>query len=437
MFNRVRWGLVGWNVLVLWLILTLAGALVYVSLARSLIGEVDRDLLRRSNAIVMAITHERSEGRIRPRPEIMRGAVFSLLLGPDGRVLENPENLTFPPEIVGLSGNKLPRYATIVVDGEPARLYIQPLPGPQFGPALFVIGQSIAAEESALHQLVLILATVSGTGLLVSILGAWFLAGRALVPIRLAFQHQQEFVAAAAHELRTPLTVLHAATDLLHQHRAEPLETNGELFDDVRQEIVRLERLAGDLLTLARSDLQEIDLAIGQLDLGPLTTDVARRMVPLAQEAGIRLTDHGGGESLWVEGDPDRLHQVLLIMLDNAVKHTPPGGSIRVAARRQGSEAVVEVSDTGEGIAAEDLPHVFDRFYRGDRSRSRTKGSTGLGLAIAKSLVDAHHGTLTLSSVFGSGTVATIRLPLLGPAPSLAERLGSFAARVTHHAARQ
>src|SRR5919204_4627776 len=140
--------------------------------------------------------------------------------------------------------------------------------------ASLVVGQSLAGEERALGVLLLILVAVVGVGLLLSFGGAWFLAGRALVPIQRAFRRQQQFVADASHELRTPLTVLRSATDVLNRHRSEPLETNGELFDDIRQEIVRMERLASDLLTLARSDRGELELMTAPLDLAELAGDV-------------------------------------------------------------------------------------------------------------------------------------------------------------------
>src|SRR5205807_4015663 len=125
---------------------------------------------------------------------------------------------------------------------------------------LLIVGQSLQSEQTALHFLLLVLVAGGGLGLLMVLGGAWFLAGRALVPIQQAFQRQQEFVADASHELRTPLTVLRSATDLLNQHREQPVEHNGELFDDVRAEIARMERLAQDLLTLARSDAGGVEL---------------------------------------------------------------------------------------------------------------------------------------------------------------------------------
>src|SRR5262249_18319077 len=188
-------------------------------------------------------------------------------------------------------------------------------------PTLLVIGQSLVSEQETLDQLLFVAFTGGIFGLILSLIGAWFLAGRALIPIQRAFDRQREFVADASHELRTPLTVLRAATDLLGQHRTELLDANGELFDDLRQEIGQLERLAGDLLTLARSDLGELELAVGEIALGPFVENVARLVLPLARQRQVAvecLTD----ETVQVETDPDRLQQMLLALLDNTLKHS-------------------------------------------------------------------------------------------------------------------
>jgi signal transduction histidine kinase len=133
-----------------------------------------------------------------------------------------------------------------------------------------------------------------------------------------------------------------------------------------------------------------------------------------------------------VEGDPDRLQQVLLILVDNAIKHTPPGGKVEVRVRRHGQSAQLEVADTGSGIAPEHLPRIFDRFYRADKARARERGGTGLGLAIAKMLVDAHGGQLHLTSSVGIGTQVTVSLPLANRPAKLGDRLGELTAHLPH-----
>jgi len=464
-FARTRWHLVGWTMLVLGLILVVLGGAVYAAMSSSILDQVDRNLAGRA---AQAVAEPRAVlgGPGDLDAERFRAGVFYLVVDAAGRVLANPQRVdTSGLELAQAAGS--PHVgATAELGGEPVRLYAQPLPaepaplpprsgppgkpGPGPGPrgrrgpfgvegAVLVVGQSLAPEQRALDLLLLILGVGGLIGLGLSFAGAWFLAGRALVPIQQAFRRQQEFVADASHELRTPLTVLRSATDLLAQHRDQPLSANGELFDDVRAEIGRLQRLTQDLLTLARSDRGQLELAVAPLDLGALAGEVARRVEPLAAERGVALVCTAPEEAPVVEADPDRLQQVLLILLDNAIKHTPVGGRVAVEVGAQDGHALVTVADTGPGIAPAHLPRVFERFYRADASRTQEMpgetGGTGLGLAIAKSLVDAHGGDLTLTSRQGAGTRVTVRLPADGSSRSLSARLGGLAARIAHRPA--
>jgi His Kinase A (phospho-acceptor) domain/Histidine kinase-, DNA gyrase B-, and HSP90-like ATPase len=186
-------------------------------------------------------------------------------------------------------------------------------------------------------------------GLLLSFGGAWFLAARALVPIQQAFQHQQQFVADASHELRTPLAILHSSADLLVR---EPEQPNPELVLEMREEIVRIERLTRDLLVLARSDRGELRLSVGRLDLGALAHDLARRVALLAQARAVNVEVTATKTPVIVEGDPDRLQEVGLSLLDNALRHTPAGGTIGLTVDEDDGAGRLVVEDTGEGIPA-------------------------------------------------------------------------------------
>ncbi len=331
--------------------------------------------------------------------------------------------------------------STGTIQGRPVRLLLEPVvlisagapadaaPPQENGTALpgeksvqpnafLVTGVSLAPVEQSLNRTMAILLAGGAAGLLLSLLGSWFLAGRALIPIEKAFRRQQEFVADAAHELRTPLTILQTSTHLLNQHRDEPLAAQGRVFDDLHEEIGRLTRLTCDLLDLARSDTGQLELALGRVDLDELGRKLVRRLSAVAAERQIELRFEGSARALVVDADSDRLQQALLALLDNALKHTPPGGAVTLAVSDSGRSATVEVRDTGEGIPPEVLGRVFDRFYRGDAVRSRSTGGAGLGLAIARTLVEAHGGTLALSSALGSGTTATVHLPLTAEAPT-------------------
>jgi signal transduction histidine kinase len=438
---RIRWRLVAWTMLVLGLILLALGTAVYVALGQALLVAVDRNLVSRAEEAA-ADADELDRGEPRPGRRAgarrsgyedagYRGGAFYLVLGVDGRVLANPQGVdvdgvTLPAPATG-TRDRGRVFATVALDDELARVYALPLLGREAPGATLVVGQSLESEQAALRSLLLVLGGGAAAGLLLSLAGAWFLAGRALIPVHLAFRRQQAFVADAAHELRTPLTVLRSATDLLDRHRDEPLAANGDLLDDVRHEVGRLERLTGDLLTLARSDRGQLQLAVAPLDVGALASDVVRRAEPLAQARGVTLTYHGGAPPPVAEADPDRLEQVLLILLDNALRYTPTGGRVDVRVGQQDGGALVEVADTGMGIAAEHLPRVFERFYRADAARTRAESGAGLGLAIARAVAEAHGGRLTLDSAPGAGTRAVVYLlpaPRLPPAaaPVRAER---------------
>ncbi len=411
MFTGIRRRLLGWNFLVLGLILIAVGIAVYVTLSHNLMAEVDRSLASRSVATTLSL-HDLDERDLALTSEGYSGGVFYLIASGTGQVLANPQSVSLNQLPNNLFSNPQKAFHTISVGDDTDRVYVTPLLVRGGARAYLVVGQSLAPEERALHRLALGLLIGGAIGLGLSLLGASFLAGRALVPIEATVQRQQQFIADASHELRTPLTILHSATDLLDRHRTEPLAENGELFDDIREEILRLERLAGDLLTLARSDLGELGLAVAPLDLLDAAQEAVQRVQPIAGDSGIAVTVDRNGSPLMVEADPDRLQQVLLILLDNAIKHTPSGGSVRVTARRQGGDALLEVADTGEGIPDDQLEQVFNRFVRVDVSRSRARGGAGLGLSIARSLVEAHGGELSLASRLGEGTLVTVRLPL-------------------------
>ncbi|HLZ28036.1 MAG TPA: HAMP domain-containing sensor histidine kinase [Chloroflexota bacterium] len=417
LFTRIRWRLVGWTMLILGLILALLGTTVYVALSRSLTDEVDRNLQISSQQALPALLGAPNQPGRNPRNDDTnqplggrngyRGGVFVLHLDPSGQILANPQQVSLTGVTWPDPTDRAPILATISLNDEPTRVLVLRAPDAD----LLIVGQSLAPEQTALRFLLMVLVAGGGLGLLMVLGGAWFLAGRALVPIQQAFQRQQEFVADASHELRTPLTVLRSATDVLNEHRTSPLERNGELFDDVRAEIARVQRLSQDLLTLARSDSGELELMTAPVELAGLAGEVVRRTAPLAHSRDVRLGLTVDPTTPRVEADPERLQQVLLILLDNAIKHTPAGGDVDVRVNHPGlTHAQIQVEDTGIGIAAEDVPRIFDRFYRADKARS--DGGTGLGLAIGKMLVEAHGGHLTLTSQPNVGTQVTVALPL-------------------------
>ncbi|MBN1967227.1 MAG: HAMP domain-containing histidine kinase [Anaerolineae bacterium] len=229
------------------------------------------------------------------------------------------------------------------------------------------------------------------------------------------FMMQRRFVADVSHELRTPLTVIQTNLDLIKRYGIDE--------DSVRaiaSESKRMTRLVGDLLLLAQADAGELTTIKQNLEIDTLLLDIFDQATTLA---GEKLTVKlGRFEPVRVYGDQDRLKQLLLNLVSNAINHTPEGGTLTLSVWPEGRQALVTVADTGEGIPAEDLPHIFDRFYRVDKARARKGGGTGLGLSIAQWIAEAHGGFITVESAIGSGTTFTVSLPnLLTPPEALAE----------------
>jgi signal transduction histidine kinase len=393
----------------------------------------------------------------------------------DGRVASRseaaPGSAMLPPP-TGAAGPVASR-ADRVVNGWPVRVVEYPLilrEGPE---ETRPVGSVLVAERTAtlaetLASLRQVLAWTSLGGVALAAGGGWLLAGRALRPVdritgaaaaiaadgspaslatrlpsptspdelgRLAttfnamldriqasFETQRRFVADASHELRTPLAAIRGNTEVMLRQAAslpEGVALRDDLAaaaEDVRRESTRMARLLDDLLLLARADAAVADQPGSGALRQPL---VPVRLDEVAREAARTASMLAGGQEVTVSGPPvatpgdrDRLLQVLLILLDNAVRHTSPGGLILVQTGFHGRERVaVAVHDTGPGIAPEHLPRLFDRFYRIDDARGRATGGVGLGLAIAEAIVRAHQGDIVVASQVGRGSVFTVRLP--------------------------
>lgn len=223
-----------------------------------------------------------------------------------------------------------------------------------------------------------------------------------------ANQLRRQMTADIAHDLRTPLSVLQGYTEALDDGK---LPGSSDIYQAMHRQVKHLNRLVEDLRTLSLADA-------GQLSLHPQSVaprDLLEHSVlvyaPQAEQQQVTLHLNLPDNLPRIQVDPDRIVQVLGNLISNALRHTPNGGEIRLAAKSENQHLVLQVQDTGAGIAPEDLPHVFDRFYRGDKSRSQN-GESGLGLAIARSIVEAHHGRISASSPPGQGTTFSITLPV-------------------------
>ena len=377
-------------------------------------------------------------------------------------------------------------FSQVDLDGEPARLYVAPLrvswPGGGEGGqvAMILVARPLSSLNQSLQSLQTSFLVVGAAGVLVSLVAGWLLARAALRPIdrlaaaahaigaardfsrrvpesasrpdevgRLAAEFnrmlgqlqaaynqleaalsaQRRFVADASHELRTPLAVLRGNLDLLGSSLAtattQGSDGRGFLLADMQSETERMGRLVGDLLLLAQADAGQ-HLTLEPVELAPLVRDAFRAARFFREDVELRLEDVP--EDAWVAGDADRLKQVLLILLDNALKYTPDGGQVWLSGRRDATQVTLSVADTGPGVPPEDRERIFDRFYRADLARGR--GGAGLGLAIARWIVDEHHGTLRVESNNpGPGSVFSVCLPSIASPPRTFNNLSGHNAR--------
>ena len=231
---------------------------------------------------------------------------------------------------------------------------------------------------------------------------------------------QRRFVADASHELRTPLAVMRAELEVALRDHNRAADTS-EVLDSAAEEVARMSKIVDDLLTLAHRDENRLELLLEPVDLGKVATGVAVQLRPLAEAAGVQLAVEAPAGAV-VLADRARLTQVVTNLVDNAVKFTGAGGSVRVRVWEADDGAGLAVADTGPGIAPEHLRRVFDRFYRLDPARSRARGGSGLGLAICRELVEAHGGRIWAESVEGAGSTFSLALPIQPPA--LVSKLG-------------
>ena len=341
-------------------------------------------------------------------PELL--AVFVLALSGDGAVLPGgtaaPADAPDAPAVAAALARGSDR-RTARLGGESVRLLTYRLPAGT-SPALLQLGRPLGDQERVLRRVFLGLLALGGAGALLLGAGSWWLAGRSLVPLQRSWAQQREFVANAGHELRAPLTLFRATAEVaLRDAPADQVEQR-ELLGDLLRESDHMARLVDDLLLLSRLDAGQLPLEREAIPLAPLRDETARQVARLAEARGVRVEARGDGA---VVADRRRLRQILLILLDNALRHTPQGGQVTLDGRATGRRAEIVGADTGSGIAPEHLPHLFDRFYRAEHDRGDDTGGSGLGLAIARALATAQRGEIRLESQLGRGTRATVTLP--------------------------
>jgi len=271
------------------------------------------------------------------------------------------------------------------------------------------VGKDVTAMYNGMEKATWALAVLGGVALVFAAGIGYVLSGGAMKPVREAYEKQRQFAADASHELRTPLAVVLASADLL---RSDPSITSPflkQVIEDVRDEVKKMTKLVSDLLTVARTDGKANQMRLVRMDLVSAVQQTVRIMRPFAEKKDI-VIDEELPKRVEIHADEQKIRQLILILVDNAVKYTPEHGRISVCVQEDRGSVKLSVSDTGIGIAPEHQERIFERFYRVDKARSRRMGGNGLGLAIAREIVEAHGGSIAVESEPGKGTTFHIRL---------------------------
>lgn len=463
-FHSIKFRFTLWYLMILGVLLVSLSFGVYYYVSRSLYENLDDTLRLRAVQIqtVPGALASIREGAFEEKVgEIVLLYVYSgdQLVTISRRAGDVPSE---PVPVEGVFAGKSTFTTVRTAAGQEMRLYIAPFPSAGSAPmpgrgridpanAALAVGRPTKEIEDALDSLVNTLLVAVPLAMAVAGAGGIFLARRALKPVddisrtaleieekdlsrripvktkdelgRLAatlnqmierleraFKRQREFTGDASHELRTPLSVIQAEASLALQKERSPEEYR-ESLATISEEAKHMGAIIEELLTLARADSGTEKLVFDAMDLGELLRGVAADGEVLCQEKGLHFrTDDW--PSIGIRGDRAKLRQLFLNLLDNAVKYTPAGGTVILSVKVAGGEAVVTVRDTGMGIPPEHLPHIFERFYRVDKARSRAEGGAGLGLAIALHIAQSHGGTITVESEIGKGSAFHVHLPL-------------------------
>ena len=460
---RVRLTL--WYGTALALILIIFSTVLYVMTARSLRDAVDQSLEGTAAAAVRAL-EERGflplvdEGELMSQfPELARIDKFFQIFSPSGTITIRSPNvkqhelpLSRRALEVAYSGHSLFE-STQYPKEPPLRLISVPIV--YRGSLLYIIqvGTTMDSVEHTLNRLLLVLLVSMPVALAVSLAGGWFMAGRALRPVdaitlavqRIAegdltqrltapasadeigrltntfndmidrletsFRQIRQFSSDVSHEMRTPLTVMRGETELALRRPREN-EDYKAVMESNLEEIDRMTRIVDELLFLSRADMGEVKMEHLTVPLDWLIEDVQRQASLLGQEQNIQVALISNVPAV-VSGDELRLRELFLNLVDNAIKYSRFGGTVEMALTIEQGQARLSVTDHGIGIAEEDWPQIFDRFYRTDNARAHTKKGTGLGLAICSWIAESHHGRIEVQSQVGEGSTFTVWLPLV------------------------
>lgn len=277
------------------------------------------------------------------------------------------------------------------------------------GDGHMIVFMDVTAQQGILTNLIYTFTVVGLIMLIVIYFLSRYFANRSIAPVREAFEKQKQFIADASHELKTPLAIINTNTDVLLANQEETIESQAKWLHYIKSETERMSGLTNDLLYLTQMEDSRSNLIHTGFNMSEAVESIILPMEAVIFEKNISL-DYSIDPDLMVHGNPEQIKQVVLILLDNAVKYSGPTGAVNITLQKQNHDVMLTISNTGEGIAPEHLDRIFDRFYRTDASRARKHGGHGLGLAIAKSIVEQHRGEIYAKSVVGEGAAFYVRL---------------------------
>lgn len=272
-----------------------------------------------------------------------------------------------------------------------------------------ILFHDLSPEQTILRIMLTALTVVGVLCALLSFGASFFMANRAMIPIKKAWQQQKDFLSDASHELRTPLAVIQANLDMIQTSPDETVASQSKWLDNIQQVSVSMAKLVDSLLFLARTDAQQPALNKQMFSFSSALLQTAAQFEPAVTDKALSLETLTTAAPTIGYGDEARIKQVIAILLDNAIRHTPAGGKITVYLSQSDTKTYLTIVDTGEGIEKKHLDKIFNRFYQIDESRNT--GSAGLGLAIAKSIVEGHSGSITVDSTPGAGATFTVEFP--------------------------
>jgi signal transduction histidine kinase len=418
MFEKTRIKLVVLNSIVFFIILNSFGVSLYFYMRYHLYSQVDKQLEDVRTHLLNEPEHH-FENMMNPETEGTRQIEY-LFWGTDEKIkMTLPEHTLVPrsvyPLLEKVSGSE--SLHTITKAGSSYRFvnipvqYDVTIKGKKEAIEKVQLVYSLYGEQELLKHLLMVVAVGSLMSIIVAILAGFYLANSALIPIKNAWNKQSRFVGDASHELRTPLSVMKLNLERLFRHPNRTIEEESENISEAIQEINYMTKLISNLLTLARSDSDQMEINREPIRLDKILSKVFYGFEELAKLKNIAM-DASIASPLEIIGDQERIRQLFVILLDNAVKYTKEAGKITVQASAKGSQVRVEIIDTGVGISKEELPFIFDRFYRGDKSRTRNFEGSGLGLAIAQWIIQSHDGKVRVKSQLGEGTEVSISFPI-------------------------